>query len=486
MKRIWIFIICLIGFYVLFLRKSYRPSYKQLPFRQKMKTWWPIVHGKMGVLNSLESGQLYHYGGYNQSRDFDKAVSSYTETIKKGDMSGYCYLARLYHEGMPDTVPPNANEAIRCYWDAVRHGYHSHLLDIGDILQWGLHGDTQFTTNRSAARMTYQMLANKNYEPYSEQARDRLQRMHEEDYSYPHLIQDNVMDGPIIHIRRHRTTQDAGAPLRNTVNPAVRARLRQNDLVDDIDNYDLTEFLHILDNQPTRENIPIRLWNDNQNVHDSHVVKSLRHAVEHMSQQLVGNGTRNYTEIQNFLNTLLDKKKKDNALRTFTEMTTQNKMITSQNMRETDALQLVWNYVHHSKYSPEEQTSLRNILASQLASGVEYDSVVCPVGRMSRVLDTFTGIDPSINVRTVEILREEILNKAEKVKNDMLTEEDNSVKNAIDSTEPNDRQQEMINEFSNRYQKHLLDCLHNDYVQTNIMSETQLQNEIKPWIGHLI
>jgi len=89
----------------------------------------------------------------------------------------------------------------------------------------------------------------------------------------------------------------------------------------------------------------------------------------------------------------------------------------------------------------------------------EHNNIVCLTGRVSRLIDVFSGI---INIKTdMTKIRSEMMSKCIKIRNNIETTDETELKEAI-------RKQ-----------------LYIDYVESNILSKSDLDNELNEWINDI-
>jgi len=85
------------------------------------------------------------------------------------------------------------------------------------------------------------------------------------------------------------------------------------------------------------------------------------------------------------------------------------------NISEKSSLKLVWEKINNSSDMKE---NLVETLAKQLSSTIENGHVVCSSGKITRIMSTLDGFSNEV-ARPMWALREEIGNKAAKIREDM-------------------------------------------------------------------
>ena len=85
--------------------------------------------------------------------------------------------------------------------------------------------------------------------------------------------------------------------------------------------------------------------------------------------------------------------------------------------------QQVFVHVYTRLANSENKASLINLLTNNLASAVEYESVVCSTGKITRMVSTFDVVDDEIpDLKPDWVLKEEISAIAAKTRADVLKE----------------------------------------------------------------
>lgn len=98
-------------------------------------------------------------------------------------------------------------------------------------------------------------------------------------------------------------------------------------------------------------------------------------------------------------------------------------------------------------------------------------SVVCPTGVTSRIVESMYINDPETTPRTKDMYKEEMLNKA------------SLVRNQLEQTTEYDKLTDDQQSLS--LQKHIMDTLKQDYIDTHILNSHQLSEFTKDWIEHV-
>lgn len=177
----------------------------------------------------------------------------------------------------------------------------------------------------------------------------------------------------------------------------VQEVIRNNGLLDDLDNYELPENNELI-NQLIH-NDTTRVRNDSQNVHDTGVVQSIRKINETLEKYRSKNPEN---EIKEFMLYVNKSTKKSNVLRVLERFEEDEK----------NTFSSVWNYIRNKS----NRNDFINVLIDNLDSGVEYGHVVCAMGRKSRIINSLAGMDETIEIKPTWAIKEEIFSIAAKIR----------------------------------------------------------------------
>jgi len=135
-------------------------------------------------------------------------------------------------------------------------------------------------------------------------------------------------------------------------------------------------------------------------------------------------------------------------------------IINLNNATEADVLNLVWN---------EEQ--LRDQIVNELFDclNLEYKTIVCPTGVVSRLLNADIVLNPQNSPRTIELLRTEMLNIAANIRK--KCENDETYKKLEETKQ---------NEILKKEIKTKLNETYKDIISSDI-----IQKELDSWIDYI-
>jgi hypothetical protein len=174
----------------------------------------------------------------------------------------------------------------------------------------------------------------------------------------------------------------------------------------------------------------------------------------------------------NYLHTKQDNDKRRDAIRALNEVSTRNASVSAFDTSEVDMLGRVWAII---KDNPDS----KDILFNQLASMVENNVVVCVTGRLSRIVDTLSGIDNAVRIVSETDINNEMLAKSSSLRTDFYNRygADSDILNR--GTHPN---QDIID---TDLKKHITEQLRLDYVNSGIIKEQNFMNLLNGWINDI-
>jgi len=122
------------------------------------------------------------------------------------------------------------------------------------------------------------------------------------------------------------------------------------------------------------------------------------------------------------------------------------------NVSEKGAFTNVCNRIHHS----QNKDSLIRILTHNMASGIEYDTVVCSTGKISRMISTFDAVDDEMpDIKPDWVIKQEIGSLAAKIREDVLNDADSNQRKQYESAGESPLSDKMrddfVKEIKNRY-----------------------------------
>jgi len=133
---------------------------------------------------------------------------------------------------------------------------------------------------------------------------------------------------------------------------------------------------------------------DTQNVHDSGVTQSVHDTL--MTWQASA-PPREDPSIRRAISHLPPSTKKDNALLVLDRMEASDTPLVRSQLTESQVLSLAWNQRQRLQVSDADAVDL---LVDRLNDAIEHDHIVCTTGRVTRVIDMWSGVDDTVRLST--------------------------------------------------------------------------------------
>ena len=219
------------------------------------------------------------------------------------------------------------------------------------------------------------------------------------------------------------------------------------------------------------------LYNDSQNVHNSYILNNLKKIINKLQQKT--QITKTIDECLNEIKKYINKRKsinsnfimyywnlifptEDKAIKSVDYIEKNNGYISIFEMYELQVLQLIWNTIYNDE-------NLKEILYFNLIDMQHsYIKFYCLTGRVTRLIDIFSGVIEEFNFNKGDI-RKEMMNKCAKIRNDL---EKNDIEDDLYTTKGT-----LENEIKKQ--------LYIDYVDSKILSIDEFNNELNEWINEI-
>jgi hypothetical protein len=324
----------------------------------------------------------------------------------------------IYYSGIPDKYdkngnitpgyPPNPRKATDLAGYLIRLNYYPAYLLLAKIYHFGMH---QFDPQTEKAVKIYEFIMT-NQEQFPLQIRIEAAELYNR--IYPRRIQENIEN--IITNERPQ------------IAPNRRVRQFENNIMDDIRNYEL---------EPREEReTPIR--NDLQNVHDHAVVNT----VSDIFNRIKTPNGKTFEEAEEEFTGILGRKHanqlKANAIDVLRKIKSEKEL--------RDNFKDMWSYIS----AHQNKENLQDSLINTLSSGVEYGAVVCSTGIKSRIADCLSGIDENISIKPTWAIKEEMFGKAAKIRDDEYNSLSLVEKQYVDDPTPNNFQIDFYKELKGK------------------------------------
>lgn len=208
----------------------------------------------------------------------------------------------------------------------------------------------------------------------------------------------------------------------------------------------------------------VDVFSDSQNVHDRAVNSSNNKRYNRLLQLLPGYTTRPDAGLEEYVK----KHGSSKAYDAFQTIQSKSERVQSYGDTEYNVLSNVWHRIQ-TVNDPEISRSLKVSLLDQLDNCIENGLSVCSTGRTSRIMDTFTKIDPdpvlSEPVKTISIIRKEVFDKAYNYIQTNMPEETYNLYTKID---PTPEEEKTVNTVMENIKEKFTEDIRKEYEGTDI------------------
>ena len=243
-------------------------------------------------------------------------------------------------------------------------------------------------------------------------------------------------------------------------------RLDINNYLIDEENVEIEENVERIDEFPIHRPI----LNDNQNIHDTYVNNTIQNSINNIktNQSISNKINLNIDEINNIIKDEINKQnfdniKKNNILNVLESINSNSTKSYKNNMTLSELLILIFNRIYNEYNEDIQKTFLSNLII-ELNDCIENNNIVCHTGIFNRIINSINLLDINVNIKTYDFLNEEIMNKCI------------AIRNTIDINIPN-YEKELKNKIRLEMNK--------DYVDTNILTQSQLDDILNIWIDNI-
>jgi len=435
-----------------------------------------------------------------KNNEYNSEINNTEQEINQSQNSeelilNHMKLWNLYYNGVPDKYDLNGNRiegsapapklALYHINQAISKGYEPGYILLAKMYHFGFH---DFPENKEEAKGIYTHIIN-NELPNIEEAIKNFQTIiDEERYSNT----SNWLNIPVENIRTsiNHGNQYSTINRDEHINHIKKIKQEQKqDRFHEESSFDIQPIKphnpNLIDIQlENRTNkIPIRneINNDTQNVHDSSLIRSVKQSIKNLqnSTNLSINLSDSLRNLRSFIQSKPECDRKENSLRTLDSMEKNHEPLVAFELKESDLLHLVWNRINNNH--SENKNNLKDNLYDQLANGIEHDKVVCTTGRFTRVLDSLNVLDDQVSIKSRSVINRELMDKSAMIRKEMYDKESSENRKLIDSIQENSKQ----NEFSEQLKDNIRTQFKRDYIDSNVLTQEELDNEINQWINYI-
>jgi hypothetical protein len=437
-KRLLLIILLSLIVYILyktFFQKTFQE--KQIKQHQEKinKIEIEIEKSEPTLEKMIELAQLYQDGVRGTEVNEDRAIYYYLQATKKGYIDGYYEIARIYHYGLS----PNIELAIENYLIYISNSPKCEKKDLAKISLKDIEDE------------------------YPEQYKEYM------------LQSEDIM-------REH-------FPL-----PKQKLKVKESIFEERFEDYDVFNLIPNIREEPRQEvqqipiivtNLSTTIRNDAQNVHDHGVQNMIKKALKNLEENSQPQSKLKQLSKEELLKEIgvyIKKHQKDRAYEVFNRM--DDTPLSSNNRSEHDALQMVWSRIHEFE-DPETRKQLKNQLVNELEDCVENGKIVCKTGRFNRIIDTLTGFDEKIDIKPMWAIKQEIGNKASKVRDDFIKEFPEEQQRVLVSSDgPQNAEEDIIYDKYERELKHRIEnFIRKDYEE--VLEPELMEREVETWTQNI-
>jgi len=434
---------------------------------------------------------------YETAQHFNFAIDNYMEAMNRTQdpkTLGHIFhrLAVLFHQGVPEGelgggVPPDAQQAIQYYREAIKMGYHGAVMPLASIYHWGL---TAFEGNREVAKHLYGVVLKVGTDYEKGQAKDRLRQMREEE---GHAVSNGMLEEDASVSAGNFSTTGFGSNafaehfMDFNKSPYEIGRDETTQGMDEKYVDDLIQNKLSIQGRRT-DSRPKAVRRDPQNARDHVVVNSAKQSMERLraNTHVQYDVPTTFKMIHEYIVKKSDvsQAKREKAAQVLRELSKGIANLGYEQAKEIEALQLVWNRINSQVYSqqPDKRRALMENLITELSECIEYGELVCPTGRLNRIIDTLNHQDPVVNIQPKWAIQKTMVARAGAIEKAMLTKSRPEVREAMKALNPSARQRQLQTEFMQKVRSAIERDLTRRYVDTGLMTKQLLKTELDAWM----
>lgn len=452
--------------------------------------------------------ELYNHGdGQEKIYHYQVSTRNYERAMQEMDPDSLDYskvsfrLAKMFQIGIPETyhadidqkipgIPPDTERSITYYQIAIQAGYHSAILDLASIFHWGNVG---FKPNREYARHLYGVVLKIGTDYEQGVARDKLRQMLEEEGKIVGSVLDGV-DGVGNNFSGGSFKTTPFVEEFSNVASKGDGDNRDSELTKDIDDNYVSELMmndlrlgsKRVDKR--RENVMV-IENDTHNARDHMVATTTKQSLEKL---------RSGTHIQYDMPTTfkmlhsyvvrdcdLGETLKADAIKVLKHFAANMAKLGYEQAKELEALHIVFNRIQSQFREKTERVKVMDNLVRELSECIEYGDLVCPEGRVTRIIDSLNYIDPLVRIKPKWALTQEMMNKCVTLRKKILEREKADTSDALSAPNPTSRQKMLIRNFQTKLKREIERDFTRTYVDSGIMSKDMLKIELNKWIDSI-
>jgi hypothetical protein len=411
----------------------------------------------------------------------------------KTNINQYFKLFHLYYNGVPDKydlngnkikgIEPNPGKAIWYLQRCIDMGFNRGIILMGDIYQ---HGMYNMNSDWKTAKIIYEKALRTDQwldaMDKLEQISDKQERRNV--YNWLNLSEpdNNENTHATYHKKLLKKTKTKSTPW--TPMP-TNVTINTNNLfrAEDINNAIAQNFRDNNTNHNTQleTDVDALTFNDAHNSHNSQVISTVKKSLENLRDKtdIVMTIPESMRNIRDYFDNQKRCDRQQDALKSLDSIERNTSPLTFSDMKEADALSLVWNRIHDD-VNEKNIESLKENLLYELAEMQEHGKAVCATGRFTRIVDTLNAVDPEVTIKPTYIINEEMMTKSADIRSKMMEKMTENDKNRFERG--NHSQQD---ELDDKLKNEIKNTLYEEYVKSDIMTESKFEAEINKWIDEI-
>jgi hypothetical protein len=466
---------------------------------------------KQDIMYAKHCRQLadLYYSGSDASgipSDPVKSIHWYIKAIENGgDLMSLLYLGDIFKNGVQDEVKSNPEFAIKCYKKALAYAKPNDTFLIKEARE----RIRDFSIEPPSTEVILEQLQT-NGEVILEQVQLNGEVINKRGKQINPFIVDPFVNNTWTNFfaAQPQPQPEPNLPVPEPNLPVPEQNVRVNNLRPpqapglDINFNDPRDTMrmrpaqvqgHVPVNMADRQ-VPERpgeIRNDSQNAHDTVLLRGARETIRKLQDTtpIAIDSTQMLNDLRQKINDIGDHTRKFKAISVLDKIETNDIPMANMNeLREVDILNLVYNRMH-APVNHGRTTDLLDVLIDQLCDGHGVNTPVCATGRATRVLSSLDAADAKaddiVTLKPKWAIKQELLNKAPKIREKMLEARGATFSEMFNKSTHNDDEERSVNEFIEEFKKTLRNEYKKDYVDTGLLTPTDLEIELKEWIDHI-
>ena len=406
-------------------------------------------------------------------KNVDKMLKS-SETAMPSPMQYYRGF-KLYYDGVPDRydlhgnkiigVEPEPNKALQYLLKACQLSDSPYLwMRYGSIYQQGMY---KLDPDPYTARYIYQWISERY--PYHTEAAEKVQE-----------VTNEINDIEVyrwLNLKRPTRTNTHHDTVTRRLNALPTAATMGTGLGGfGVGAGGVTRVNRVF-RAPDINDIT---YNDTQNTHNPQVIATVAQSLKRLkdSTNIRYPLQESIKQLRSFIMTKPECDRRSDALKSLDSIERNIIPVTAVDMKETDALNLVWNRIN----SYENPSDLKDILYQQLSDMQEHGASVCSTGRLTRLVDTFSTIDKDVEIKPTYVINKEMMEKAGKIREDMYA---GYSPDTVDKLRAGTADSTIQSDFDKTVRNKVLETLTTEYVNSGIMTPAVFTKTTQEWIDEI-